>query len=187
VLGIALAARLAADISGLRERPKPGDVTRPERAGCTVQSSVRWLWERRDSLLFTATVGLLAAGIAGYVLDIRSLAMDVWVAAILLGLIYSTVTIATALRRHQPSVDVIAWLALLGALLVDEAFAGAVVAVMLGTGAVLESRAVRRRSGGGHAGHRRSARVQGRRARPPRAEPSRGAITTHRPEDPGRN
>ena len=59
----------------------------------------------------------------------------------LVGLAYSTVTIAVALRRRQPSVDVIAWLALVGALLVGEPVAGAVIAVMLFTGGVLEARA----------------------------------------------
>lgn len=48
---------------------------------------------------------------------------------------------AGALRRRELSVDVIAVLALAGALAVGEPFAGAVIAVMLGTGQLLEARA----------------------------------------------
>jgi heavy metal translocating P-type ATPase len=68
----------------------------------------------------------------------------VWVAATLIGLAHSTVTLVAAARRRQPSVDVIAWLALAGALVVGEAFAGAVIAVMLASGALLEARAAAR-------------------------------------------
>ena len=105
-----------------------------EGAGYFMRSAIHWLTERRDQLLFTVTVGLLAAGGAAFLFGIGSWATGLWIAATLLGLIYSTGTVVAALRRHQPSVDVIALLALVGALLVDESFAGAVVAVMLGTG-----------------------------------------------------
>ncbi|MEU8661416.1 HAD-IC family P-type ATPase [Actinoplanes philippinensis] len=64
-----------------------------------------------------------------------------WIAAALLGLGWSTVTLGAAVRRREPSVDVIAWLALAGALWVGEPFAGAVIAVMLAGGALLEGRA----------------------------------------------
>ena len=64
-----------------------------------------------------------------------------WVTGTLVGLANSTVTIAVAVRRRQPSVDLIAWLALVGALLIGEPVAGAVIAVMLFTGGVLDARA----------------------------------------------
>ena len=51
---------------------------------------------------------------------------------------------AAAIRRRQPSVDVIAVLALAGALAVDEPFAGAMITVMLASGQLLEARAARR-------------------------------------------
>ena len=120
----------------------PGGADRPAE-GSTGRVR-RWVIDHRDALLFAVTVGLLAAGGAAFLLAARSVATGLWVAATILGLLYSTVTIAAALRRRQPSVDIIAWLALVGALLVDEAFAGAVVAVMLATGALLESRAAAR-------------------------------------------
>lgn len=104
----------------------------------------RWrrrLWADRDSLLFGLATLLLVAGVGAAILDAASLAAGLWIAATLIGLAYSTVTIVVALRRRQPSVDVIAWLALAGALLVGEPAAGAVIAVMLFTGGVLEARA----------------------------------------------
>jgi heavy metal translocating P-type ATPase len=120
----------------------PGGVDRPgERSTGGV---FPWLTNHRDALFFGVTVGLLAAGGGAYLLAARSVATGLWIAATSLGLLYSTVTIGAALRRRRPSVDVIAWLALAGALLVDEAFAGAVIAVMLATGALLESRAAAR-------------------------------------------
>src|SRR5690606_17949037 len=87
-----------------------------------VHSAIQWLREHRDPLLFAVTTGLLGAGGVGYLAGARTLATALWVAATLLGLIYSAGTIAAALRRRQPSVDLIAFLALGGALLVDEAF-----------------------------------------------------------------
>jgi len=104
----------------------------------------RWLarlWAVRDSLMFGLSTLLLLAGVAAVILDAATLATDLWVSATVVGLTYSTVTIVVALRRRQPSVDVIAWLALTGALLVGEPVAGAVIAVMLFTGGVLEARA----------------------------------------------
>lgn len=116
------------------------------RAGSTSPQTpvYRRVWDRHDWVLFGATTGLLIAGVAVYLLGGRDMANALWIAATLLGLLYSTWTVAAALSRRQPSVDIIAWLALVGALLVREAFAGAVVAVMLGTGAVLEARAAAR-------------------------------------------
>ena len=99
------------------------------------------LWANRDTVLFSLSVLLLVAGIAAALLDASAVAVGLWVTGTLVGLAYSTVTIAVAVRRRQPSVDVIAWLALVGALLVGEPFAGAVIAVMLSTGGLLEARA----------------------------------------------
>ncbi|MGI5242314.1 heavy metal translocating P-type ATPase [Dactylosporangium sp. CA-139066] len=99
------------------------------------------LWAARGVILFAVVALLLLAGIAAAAAGAAPWASAVWAGATLVGLAYSTVTIAMALRRRQPSVDVIAWLALAGALLVGEPLAGAVIAVMLFTGSVLEARA----------------------------------------------
>ncbi|WP_205328576.1 heavy metal translocating P-type ATPase [Glycomyces sp. YM15] len=95
----------------------------------------------REVLLFIAATALLLVGAAFAIAHNEVFAGGLWIAATALGLVYSTVTIAVALRHRRPSVDVIAWLALVGALLVGEPLAGAIIAVMLFTGGVLEARA----------------------------------------------
>ncbi|HEU5155893.1 MAG TPA: heavy metal translocating P-type ATPase [Streptosporangiaceae bacterium] len=99
----------------------------------------------REVLLFGVAAVLLVAGaVAGWAGGAEAAARGMWIAATVLGLAYSTVSILVSLWRRQATVDVIAWLALAGALLVDEPLAGAVIAVMLATGAVLEARAAAR-------------------------------------------
>jgi heavy metal translocating P-type ATPase len=100
----------------------------------------------KPELLFFSSAGLLLAGGGGSLLEAQRFATIVWTAAALLGLALSLTWTAVALRRHQPSVDVIAVLALAGALAVGEAFAGAMIAVMLASGRLLEARAAARAS-----------------------------------------
>ncbi|GAA1805069.1 heavy metal translocating P-type ATPase [Luedemannella flava] len=92
-------------------------------------------------LLFAVSTLLLLAGVAAAAAGARSVAVGLWVSATLLGMAYSTVTLVDAVRHRRPSVDVIAWLALVGALAVGEPLAGAVIAVMLASGVLLETRA----------------------------------------------
>ncbi len=99
---------------------------------------------RTATALFVASAGLTTAGIVAAVAAAGEVAWWLWVTATALGLTHSTLALVSAARRREPSVDVIAWLALLGALLVDEPFAGAVIAVMLATGGLLEARAAAR-------------------------------------------
>ncbi len=85
-----------------------------------------------EPLLFAVTTGLVAAGFVWRVL---------WVAGTLVGLVAAAGWFGASLRRRAPSVDVIAVLALIGALAVDEPLAGAVIAWMLASGRLLEARA----------------------------------------------
>jgi heavy metal translocating P-type ATPase len=101
-------------------------------------------WRRREEMLFVGSTLLVLAGSAAWLAGARAGATALWVVATLAGLVYSTGSLVAAVRRREPSVDVIAWLALVGALLVGEVFAGAVIAVMLATGVVLEARAAAR-------------------------------------------
>jgi len=105
----------------------------------------RW-WQRREQALFAATTLLLLAGLVVAATGARGVADVAWATATVLGLAYSTASLIAAARRREPSVDVIAWLALVGALWVGEAFAGAVIAVMLASGVLLEARAAARAS-----------------------------------------
>jgi len=105
---------------------------------------MRGWWQRREQVLFAATMSLLVAGLLATAAGAGGTAYAVWVTATLLGLVYSTSALVAAARRREASVDVIAWLALAGALWVGEAFAGAVIAVMLASGVLLEARAAAR-------------------------------------------
>ncbi|MEV4624340.1 heavy metal translocating P-type ATPase [Asanoa sp. NPDC049573] len=116
----------------------------PDRVAAPSAPAQRWparVRVARASLLFGLSVLLLLAGVAVFFLGAPGPGTALWTTATVIGLAYSTVSIGAAVRRRQPSVDVIAWLALLGALLVGEPVAGAVIAVMLFTGGVLEARA----------------------------------------------
>ncbi|MGB7818101.1 MAG: heavy metal translocating P-type ATPase [Ornithinibacter sp.] len=105
---------------------------------------MRWLRERTALLLFLSSLGLLLAGGAGWLLGADGVADTLWFAGTALGLVASLTWTVAALRRRQASVDVIAVLALAGALAVGEPFAGAMITVMLATGQLLEARAAAR-------------------------------------------
>lgn len=94
-----------------------------------------------ERLFFPVAALLLVTGVVGYWAGAGEFASVAWGSATVVGLAYSTVTTAAAVGRRQPTVDVIALLALAGALATGELFAGAVIALMLATGQVLDSRA----------------------------------------------
>ena len=99
------------------------------------------LRESREMALFAVSSVLLLAGGVAWLLAAGTPARVLWIAGTVLGLVFSVSWVAGAIRRHQPSVDVIAVLALAGALAVGEPFAGAVITVMLASGQLLEARA----------------------------------------------
>jgi heavy metal translocating P-type ATPase len=98
----------------------------------------------KESLLFTVSTALLLAGGLAWLLSAPSPARTLWLAGNVLGLVFSVLWTVGAIRRHQLSVDVIAVLALAGAIVVDEPFAGAMITVMLASGQLLEARAAAR-------------------------------------------
>ena len=102
------------------------------------------LRESKEVLLFASSTLLLVAGGAAWLLAAETPASVLWIAGTVLGLVFSVFWTAGAIRRRQPSVDVIAVLALAGALAVDEPFAGAMITVMLASGQLLEARAAAR-------------------------------------------
>jgi heavy metal translocating P-type ATPase len=103
-----------------------------------------WLRERSIPLLFAVSTVLLLGGGGAWLADAQGWADGAWIAATVLGLGFSVVWTVTALGRGQMSVDVVALLALGGALWVGEPFAGAMITVMLATGQLLETRAAAR-------------------------------------------
>ena len=102
-------------------------------------------WRRYGELaLFVASTTLLVVGLAGRLVGMDTAAEVAWVTGAGLGLVVAVAQLVAAVRQGRFSVDVIAVLALAGALLVGEPFAGAMISVMLASGQLLEARAAAR-------------------------------------------
>jgi heavy metal translocating P-type ATPase len=98
----------------------------------------------KETLLFSASTVLLLAGGLAWLLSAHTPAGALWYAGNLLGLGFSVFWTVSSVRRRQLSVDIIAVLALAGALAVREPFAGAMITVMLASGQLLEAKAAAR-------------------------------------------
>ncbi len=103
-----------------------------------------WWHGNRYGLLFIASITLLIGGGLAAWSGLAAQATGLWFTDTVLGLIVAVADMIAALRAHRLSVDLIAVLALAGALLVGEPFAGAMITVMLASGQLLESRAAAR-------------------------------------------
>jgi len=105
---------------------------------------VNRLRENKETLLFATSTALILLGGVAWLLKAETAADVLWIIGTLLGLAFSAVTTMAAVIRRRPSVDIIAVLALAGALAVGEPFAGAMITVMLASGQLLEARAATR-------------------------------------------
>nr|WP_205809077.1 heavy metal translocating P-type ATPase [Micromonospora sp. HNM0581] len=109
----------------------------PERPGRWRRSW--WLWTPLGGLVLLVSAGAVARSVGH-----PGVADRWWAFATLAALLPAAVSVLRELFRRRFGVDVIAVLALGGALVVGEYLAGAVVAVMLATGRTLEAYAQRR-------------------------------------------
>ena len=109
----------------------------------TAMAQRTWAANKERALFVVSTVLLLAGG-AAWLLSASTTAAALWIAGTVLGLVFSVGWTVTAIRRGQLSVDIIAVLALAGALVGNEPFAGAMITVMLASGQLLEARAAAR-------------------------------------------
>ena len=98
-----------------------------------------WLIRRSATLLLLITIGGLAAGGVARLAGAGGAADMAWLAAAVCGLAYALWSAADSLRRGRLGVDVIALLALAGAVAVGELLAAAVISVMLTSGRALEA------------------------------------------------
>lgn len=96
------------------------------------------------SVILASTAVGLAGGLAAQLGGRENLAAVAWGAAALLSLVPLAYAVLRDLRRGKAGVDVIALLAIAGALLLHEYLAGAVIALMLSSGRVLENLAASR-------------------------------------------
>jgi heavy metal translocating P-type ATPase len=97
-------------------------------------------------VLLSVTLTGLGAGAVGYLSGSHRLATLAWTATTIVGVLAAAWWVVDALRHGRLGVDLIALLALCGALVVHEELAGAVIAVMLATGRALEAWAAGRAS-----------------------------------------
>ncbi len=88
-------------------------------------------------------VGIVAGGVA-WAIDQPGAADAFWAATTVIGIVPITRDVVVGLIKREPGVDLIALLAMVGALVLGEYLAGAVIALMLSTGGALEAFADRR-------------------------------------------
>jgi len=89
-------------------------------------------------VLLAVTTSGLAVGGGLALAGAHGTAADAWLATSVCGLGYAFFTVADSLRHRRAGVDLIALLALAGAVAVGELLAGAVISVMLASGRALE-------------------------------------------------
>jgi cation transport ATPase len=105
-----------------------------------------WAWLRRRSALalLVATLSGLAAGGVAWLAGADTIADAAWLASAACGLGYAVWSAVESLGRGRLGVDIIALLALAGAVAVGELLAAAVISVMLTSGRSLEAWAAER-------------------------------------------
>jgi heavy metal translocating P-type ATPase len=113
--------------------PTPPRLERP-RAGGDDRSRV-------SELLLAASVLGLASGGALRLAGLPDGASLAWALTTVVGIVPLLWSVVAGLRRRELGVDLIALLAMAGAVLLDEYLAGAVIALMLASGRALEARA----------------------------------------------
>ena len=109
-----------------------------------LRSAAGWLGRRSAALLLGVTaVGLVAGGVA-LLAGAHGVADGCWLVSAAFGLGYALWSAADGIRHGRLGVDVIALLALAGAVAVREFLAAAVISVMLASGRALEAWAAQR-------------------------------------------
>jgi heavy metal translocating P-type ATPase len=103
-----------------------------------------WIKSLRQSALLLLAVAALAVGGVAHFAQAENVARWAWAGAAVVVLIPTLISAIQGLLRRETGVDVIAVLAMLGALALGEYLAGAIIAVMLTGGAALERFAVAR-------------------------------------------
>src|SRR5215469_8417167 len=98
-----------------------------------------WVAQRLPLLLLAVITLALAVGGVLHLAGTGGAGDAAWLAAGACGSAYALWAMADALRQHRVGVDVIALLALVGAIAVGELLAAAVIAVMLASGRALEA------------------------------------------------
>jgi heavy metal translocating P-type ATPase len=113
-----------------------------------VAAEGRWVFEARwvyaatagnPRVVLAATAAGLAAGVVAWLAGDHELAQQAWATVTVLALVPLAAGVLKELLRRQPGVDLIALLSMSVALVLGQALAGAVVALMLSGGQALEA------------------------------------------------
>ena len=96
------------------------------------------------TLLLLGCLAGLGGGGAAWIAGRHGLGDALWAATAALALVSTAVTLVQSLLRRSAGVDIIAVLAIVGALVLGEYLAGAVIGLMIATGRALESYAANR-------------------------------------------
>ncbi|HUY46758.1 MAG TPA: heavy metal translocating P-type ATPase [Streptosporangiaceae bacterium] len=99
----------------------------------------QWLARHNALLLLIVITAALVVGAVAHLAGAGGIGDAAWLAAGACGAAYALWAIVEALRGGRVGVDVIALLALIGAMAVDELLAAAVISVMLASGRALEA------------------------------------------------
>ena len=109
------------------------------RGSALLHSAAGWLARRSAALLLSVTIAGLAVGGLAWLVGADGIADACWLVSAAFGLAYALWSAVDSLRRGRLGVDVIALLALAGAVAVRELLAAAVISVMLASGRALEA------------------------------------------------
>ena len=112
--------------------------------GGLLRSVASWLRRRSAVLLLGVTAVALVAGGLAWLVGARGVADTCWLVSAVFGLGYALWSAGDAIRHGRLGVNVIALLALAGAVAVREFLAAAVISVMLASGRALEAWAAQR-------------------------------------------
>ncbi|HET7017183.1 MAG TPA: heavy metal translocating P-type ATPase [Streptosporangiaceae bacterium] len=112
--------------------------------GAKRAAAARLLGQQQAVIQLGATVAGLAAGGLLRVAGLTAAGDIAWLTVGAVGLAYAIWTMVDSLRRHRVGVDLLAVLAIAGAIAVRELLAAAVISVMLASGRALENWAARR-------------------------------------------
>ena len=107
-------------------------------AGAPNGGLLRRLGNHSGWLVLVPALALLLAGTVAAVLGDAGVRDGCWLVAGLIGLASSTVAVAQGLIHRTGGVDILALLAVAGAIWTGEYLAAALIAVMVGTGTVLD-------------------------------------------------
>ncbi|MGD9510920.1 MAG: heavy metal translocating P-type ATPase [Geminicoccaceae bacterium] len=101
-------------------------------------------WATPHGLALALAALALSVGAIAWLVDMQVLADRIWAAGVVPALLLLSIEVVRQLLRLEPGVDLIAGLAMAGALLLGESLAGVVIALMFTGGNVLEEFARRR-------------------------------------------